>query len=142
MIFRKPASPASARAGFPDHALLAQSPRHEIFRLAVVPGPRLAGQEHHRRAFLGRISVEAFAFPDPCLVELIGARLAVRRTVAATTQAARPVTIAEGVVMFDRVSLGLFTDGSNNLDLSNSLHISLIRPGFSRSGAGCGGSMG
>ena len=36
------------------------------------------------------------------------------------------------------VSLGLFSGGSSDLDFSNSLPISLIRPGFSSRGGGEG----
>ena len=59
-------------------------------------------------------------------------------------QAARPVTMVDGFAMLDRlwpaslvralrssiVSLGLFSGGSSDLDFSNSLPISLIRPGI------------
>src|SRR5260221_10777819 len=84
MIFSENRFPlfANAAPAGPDHALLAQRPGDVIFGLAVARFAFAARQERFRRALLGRVSVEAFAFlVTLALTELVGAGLAVRRAV-------------------------------------------------------------
>src|SRR5258708_35512241 len=62
--------------------LLAQRPDHVIFGLAVARLAFAARQVHFRRAFFGRVGVEALALLVAlALTELVGAGLAVRRAV-------------------------------------------------------------
>jgi len=92
---------------------------------------------------LGRIGVEALAFLKPFSGRGLSApAMQSGAPLAATRQAARPVTIDDGRAMFDRlspaplarplrssdVSPGLFRGGSNDLDFSHSFPISSIRP--------------
>src|SRR5690242_10348009 len=62
--------------------LLAERPGHIIFGLAVARLALVARQVHFRRAFLGRIGVEALAFLVAlALAQPVGAGLAVRGAV-------------------------------------------------------------
>src|SRR6266481_2507487 len=61
-----------------DHTLLAQRLAHIILGLAVARLPFAARQAHFRRAFFGRVGVEALAFLVAlALTEPVGAGLAV-----------------------------------------------------------------
>src|SRR6476620_9317217 len=61
-------------------ALLAQRPRHVIFGLAVARLALVARQIHFRRAFFGRVGIEATAFLVAlALAQPVSASLAVRR---------------------------------------------------------------
>src|ERR1700712_256966 len=62
--------------------LLAKRPGHVIFGLAVTRLALAAGDEHFRRAFFGSVGVDTLAFLVAlALAQLVGAGLAVRRTV-------------------------------------------------------------
>ena len=133
--------------------LLAERGRNVIVRAAVLGLALPSRDQHFGRTGLGGIGVEAFALLVAlALAELSAPDLQSGVPLAPTGQITRPDTIEPGLASRDSaspaslaralrssmVSPGVFSGGKIDSDFSNSLPISLMRPGLSDGeGDGC-----